>query len=283
MVARLTGAGHHVAVFNRTRERAEKVAGGTGATVAGTAREAAATSEVVVCSLADDAAVREAYAGPDGIAAGLNSGAVVLETSTISPETVREIAPEVQERAATLLDAPVSGSVPVVERGELTFMVGGDAGALDRVRPVLSCLAARVFHMGELGTGAVMKLAVNSVVHGLNEALSEALVLAERAGVDRTTAYDVFESSAVAAPYVKYKRAAFVHPDETPVAFKLALVAKDLVLIDELADRVGARMEQLAANRRMAEEAVEAGYGERDISAIAALLRGDWAPGQPPL
>jgi 3-hydroxyisobutyrate dehydrogenase/2-hydroxy-3-oxopropionate reductase len=120
-----------------------------------------------------------------------------------------------------------------------------------------------------------MKLAVNDVVHGLNQALAEALVLAERAGVDRIAAYDVFAASAVAAPYVGYKRDAFLHPEHAPVAFPLDLVAKDLDLISGLAGTVGARMEQLAANRRAVTRALALGYGQRDLSAIAEMLRRD--------
>ncbi|HEU4424994.1 MAG TPA: NAD(P)-dependent oxidoreductase [Pilimelia sp.] len=269
MVGRLRGAGHAVTVWNRTPERAAA----TGAAVAGTAREAGADAAVVLVSLADDAAVEAAYGGPDGLVAGLGSGTVVLETSTVSPDTVRALARRVAERGAVLLDAPVSGSVPVVERGELTFMVGGDPAALDRVRPVLGALAGRVFHLGEVGAGATMKLAVNSVVHALNQALSESLVLAERAGISRQAAYEVFAASAIAAPYVHYKRAAFEHPEAADVAFMLDLVAKDLDLIGSLAGRVGARMDQAETNRRVVGEAVAAGYGTRDISAIAEFLR----------
>jgi 3-hydroxyisobutyrate dehydrogenase-like beta-hydroxyacid dehydrogenase len=275
MAARLAGAGHHVVAYNRSRARAERLgADVAGIEVADTARAAVTGAGVVLVSLADDAAVDAVYRGTDGLVAGLSAGAVVLETSTVHPDTVRALAPYVADRGATLLDAPVSGSVPVVERGELTFMVGGDAAALDRVRPLLDALAARVFHLGEVGHGAVMKLAVNAVVHALNQALSEALVLAEKAGLPRRAAYDVLAASAVAAPFVLYKRAAFEHPADTPVAFMLDLVAKDLALIDDLATGVGARMDQLAANRAVAIEALKAGYGTRDMTAIADLLRG---------
>lgn len=269
MVGRLRSAGHRVVAYNRTRQRAEA----TGAEVADTPRAAASGAELVVVSLADDAAVEAAYGGDDGLLAGLAEGAVVVETSTVAPETVRGLAPAVRERCAALLDAPVSGSVPVVERGELTFLVGGDEGALERARPVFEALGKRVFHLGEIGAGAVMKLATNSIVHALNQALAEALVLAERAGVDRSAAYEVFASSAVAAPYVLYKREAFEHPEAAPVAFRLELVAKDLALIEALARSTGARMEQSATNRRMVAEAVAAGLGEHDLSAIAELLR----------
>jgi len=269
MVGRLTGAGHQVVAYNRSRARAEKL----GVAVADTPREAVAGADAIVVSLADDAAVGSVYRAADGLAAGLSEGAVVLETSTVHPDTVRALAPLVTRRGATLLDTPVSGSVSVVERGELTVMAGGDAAALDRVRPVLDAFAARVFHLGALGNGAVMKLVVNSVVHALNQALSEALVLAEKAGLPREAAYEVLAASAVAAPFVQYKRAAFEHPDDTPVAFMLDLVAKDLALIDDLAGGVGARMDQLAANRAVVAAAIEAGYGTRDLSAIAEYLR----------
>ena len=161
-----------------------------------------------------------------------------------------------------------------VEKGELTIMVGGSSSALDRARPVLDVLATNIFHVGSLGAGATMKLAVNSLIHAIDVGLSEALVLAEKAGVDRSAAYDVFAAGAAAAPFVLYKRAAFEHPDETPPAFSLDLMAKDLDLILELAGEVDARMDQAAQNRETVGLALAAGFGGRDMSAVAAYLRG---------
>jgi 3-hydroxyisobutyrate dehydrogenase-like beta-hydroxyacid dehydrogenase len=274
MAGTLRRAGVEVVVFNRTRAKAEAAAEASGAAVAATAREAAAGAQVVLSSLADDAAVGAAYTGRDGIVAGLQPGTVVCEASTIDPGTVRRLRPLVADRGAELLDTPVSGSVSTVEAGQLTVMVGGDPAVLERVRPVLDPLAKQVVHVGELGSGAVMKLVVNSVLHGLNLALAEGLVLAERAGVERSTAYEVFASSAVAAPFVHYKREAFEHPGRPPVAFSLDLVAKDLELILALADRAGAAMEQGAANRRVVQAAVAAGLGDHDLSELATYLRG---------
>lgn len=273
MVGRLRAAGAEVVIFNRSRPKAEQVAAETGAVVAGTAREAAAAAPVVLVSLADDQASIEAYGGVDGIAEGVTPGAVVADTSTIDPQTVQRLAALLSEHGVGLLDAPVSGSVPLVERGELTVMVGGDAADLDRVRPVLDLLARKIFHVGGQGAGSTMKLAVNSIVHALNQALAEGLVLAEKAGVDRAVAYEVFANSAAAAPFVLYKRAAFERPDETPVAFSLDLVAKDYDLIVGLADRVGATMDQALADRRTVAAAIEAGLGQRDLSALAQFLR----------
>jgi 3-hydroxyisobutyrate dehydrogenase-like beta-hydroxyacid dehydrogenase len=273
MVGTLRRAGFDVLAFNRTAAKAEAVAAATGARVAGSAAEAAAGAGVVITSLSDDT-VKDAYGGPQGVAAGLRPGTVVLESTTVDPRTVRALGPLVEERGASLLDTPVSGSVMLVERGELTVMVGGDAAALERARPVLDALAARVIHVGELGAGATMKLVVNTVVHGLNLAVSESLVLAEKAGVARAAAYEVLASSAIAAPFVHYKRAAFERPAETPVAFSLDLSAKDLDLALGLAGQAGATMEQAATHRRVIGEAIAAGMGDADLSALAVYLRG---------
>jgi len=271
MVGTLRRAGFDVVAWNRDRGKCHAVAHTSGAEVAEGAAEAASAADVAITSLADDAAVEAVYA--DAVE-GFHAGQVVLEMSTIAPETVRKVAQSVQGRGATMLDAPVSGSVPVVERGELLIMVGGDPDALERARPVLEALSSTIIHVGKLGTGATMKLAVNALVHGLAVALSESLVLAERAGVERTTAYEVFASGAAAAPFVLYKRAAFERPDETPVAFSLELVAKDLDLILALAERVGAPMPQADTNREEVRAALESGLGDRDMSALAGYLRG---------
>jgi 3-hydroxyisobutyrate dehydrogenase-like beta-hydroxyacid dehydrogenase len=279
MVGTLRRAGLEVLVHNRTRAKAETAAQAAGATVAATAREAAAGAQVVLSSLADDAAVGAAYAGADGIVAGLQPGTVVCESSTIDPGTVQRLRPLVEDRGAFLLDTPVSGSVPAVESGTLTIMAGGDAAVLERARPVLDALAKQVLHVGGLGSGAVMKLAVNAILHGLNLTLSESLVLAERAGVERATAYEVFASSAIAAPFVHYKREAFEHPGRSPVAFSLELAAKDLDLILALAGQAGAPMEQAATNREVVRAAVAAGLGDRDLSELTTYLRSE--PSEP--
>jgi 3-hydroxyisobutyrate dehydrogenase-like beta-hydroxyacid dehydrogenase len=275
MVGTLRRAGFEVLVFNRTRSKAEEVAAATGATLAASAREAAAQAQVVLSSLADDAAVGAAYTGGEGLVAGLQPGAVVCESSTIDPGTVQRLRPLVEDRGASLLDTPVSGSVPAVEAGALTIMAGGDAAVLERARPVLDALAKQVYHVGGLGSGAAMKLAVNAILHGLNLALSESLVLAERAGVERATAYEVFAASAIAAPFVHYKREAFEHPGRAPVAFSLELAAKDLDLILALASEAGAPMEQAATNREVVRAAVAAGLGDHDLSELASYLRSE--------
>src|SRR5688572_4753485 len=152
MAGRVAAAGHRVTLYNRTPARAE----GLGLPVADTPRAAVAQAGFVLVSLADDEAVRAVYRGDEGLVAGLVPGAVVLETSTISPATVRDLADSVSVRGAALLDAPVSGSVALVERGELTVLVGGDPAALERARPILATFGRRILHLGGQGAGSTM-------------------------------------------------------------------------------------------------------------------------------
>jgi 3-hydroxyisobutyrate dehydrogenase-like beta-hydroxyacid dehydrogenase len=273
MAERLAGQGLAVVVYNRSPERATALAGRIGATVAASPAEAASRADVVISMVADDAAVRALFEGPDGVAAGIRPGAVAVDSSTVLPETIRAVADGVRARGAGILDAPVSGSVGSTLAGELTIMVGGEGADLERARPVLDRLARRIFHLGPLGTGAAMKLAVNTLIFGLNGAVAEGLVLAERNGIARTLAYDVLAASAAGAPYVGYKREAFLQPEATPVAFSLGLAAKDLGLIRTLAMASGTAMPQAATNLEVI-RAAEGSVGEdADFSAVASHLR----------
>lgn len=273
MAGTLHRAGHDLLLWNRDPAKAEAVAAELGVPVAGSAAEAAGSAPVVITSLADDPAVKSVYQGPQGVVEGLAPGSVAIDTSTVDPETIHEVGRSVDDAGSDFLDCPVSGSVSVVEAGALTIMAGGDPEVLETVRPVLDSLASRVVHVGGRGSGAAAKLAVNGLVHGLNVALSEALVLAERAGVARETAYEVFATGAGGAPFVQYKREAYEHPEDAAVAFSLDLVAKDLDLITGLARRVGAPMDQAETGLSIVRRAIDAGLGEADLSAIAVYLR----------
>lgn len=273
MAGTLHRAGFELVVWNRDRAKAERVAALLDVEVAQSAADAAARCDVVLSSLADDDAVERVYLGDAGVVAGVASGTIVVETSTIDPETVVRIGAAVETVGGEFLDAPVSGSVATVEQGALMIMVGGDVDVLSRVQPVLDSLATRVVHTGVRGSGAVTKLAVNGLVHGLNVALSEAIVLAERAGVDRAIAYDVFAGGAGGAPFVAYKRAAYLEPESTPVAFSLDLVAKDLDLITGLGRRVGAPMRQAETGLGIVNDAIGAGLADADLSALAIFMR----------
>ncbi|MGH8957743.1 MAG: NAD(P)-dependent oxidoreductase [Acidimicrobiia bacterium] len=273
MARRIQGSGADLIVWNRDRAKSEAISQETGATIAKSPAEAAAQSELVLTSLADDAAVISVYLEADGITEGIGEGSIAIDTSTLDPSTTIRVGEAVDVTGAGFIDCPVSGSVSVVEAGALTVMAGGDELLIKQAEPVLAAISSRIIHVGPRGAGAACKLAVNGLVHGLNVALSEALVLAEKAGVEREIAYEVFVSGAGGAPFVKYKRESYENPATTPVAFSLDLVRKDLELIIELARRVNAPMEQAQVGLEIVRRAIAAGMGEKDLSAIAVLLR----------
>lgn len=272
MSRRLASTGVPLTLWNRGGDRAAALATELGARSASSPADAVHDVDVAITTLADGQAVEQVYLGPQGIVAGARDGLVACEMSTIEPQVSTRIAARMQLAGGHLLDSPVSGSVSLAEQGALTLMVGGDPAAVERVRPVLDILGKDVVLMGGSGTGAVMKLAVNSVLHGLNEALAEALVLAERAGIDRERAYDVFQRSAAGAPFVQYKRDAYLHPEIAAVAFRLALARKDVRLILDLADSLDVVMAQGRTNLEVLEDAMDR-HGDQDMSALAVHLR----------
>lgn len=262
-------------VHNRTRSRAEAFAAehpvsGVCDTPSGVARAA----DVIITMLADGPAVQEVHLGEHGLLSAARPGSVLVEMSTIGPDLLAALADEAAARGVAMVDAPVSGSVAMAESARLLVMAGGDASAVERVRPVLEAIGSTVLHVGPSGSGATMKLVVNTVVYGLNQAVSEALVLAERAGLDRLLAYQVFANSAIAAPFVHYRREAFERPGEVPVAFRVELAAKDLELILDLGAQVGADLRQARTNHTLLKEAAATGLQDDDVSAVAKYLRG---------
>ena len=275
MARALAAAGFDLVLWNRSLGPAEALAAALGGRhrVVGYPRDVAAIADVTITMLADGAAVDAVYGGADGLIAGARPGVVLVDCSTVAPATLLAHAAAIRATGAGVLDAPVSGSVALAEAGKLTLMVGGEADDLARARPALEAIGATIFHLGPLGTGAAMKLAVNAVIFGLNEAVAEGLVLAESAGIARGAAYEVLAASAVGAPYVGYKRAAFLDPDGTPVAFALGLAAKDLGLIHELADAVGRTLPQAVTNLAVIDAAAASIGADRDFSAVAEHLR----------
>jgi 3-hydroxyisobutyrate dehydrogenase-like beta-hydroxyacid dehydrogenase len=270
MARNILAAGFPLLVWNRTSSRsAELVA--AGATAVDTPAELGPT-DVVVTMLSDGAAVRSVLV-EGGLLAALRPGSIVIEMSTIGPKAAAELARTAREAGVQLLDAPVSGSVSVAEAGQLFAMVGGDAEAYERAGPVLDAMTKAHALLGPSGAGAAMKLAVNAMVAVTNEAVAETVMLAERFGIEREDAYDVLAGGALASPFVLYKRGAFVRPQTEPVAFTSALMHKDALLAEELAEELGVRMPTLTAAAAVLEEALREGLGDHDMAAVIRLLR----------
>lgn len=281
MVTHLAAAGFDLTVHNRSRPRAEALADTIGARVAATPREVAARCRRVVVMVADGDALNAVVEGDQGLAAGFGDQPdaasdrrpVVIDMGTSGLEATRRARASLEVAGADLVEAPVSGSVATAEAKGLLVMGGGPPQAIEAARPLLEAVAGSIMVVGGPGTGATMKLAVNAVLFAINQSIAESLVLAERAGIDRSVAYDVFASSAVAAPVVNYRRAVFEAPGTTPVTFSVDLAAKDLDLILDLATRLQASMPQTAVNRQIMAEAAQAGLGAADMGEVAVHLR----------
>lgn len=272
MAGRILDAGFPLSVWNRSPERVDALTS-AGALAVETPRTLAASSEVVITMVSDAGALRDVLHGDRGMLAGLGADAILIDTSTIGPTAAADFAAEVRQRGAHWIDSPVSGSTALAEKGELTLMMGGDRGAIARAEPVLAAFSRKRFHLGRAGAGAAMKLAVQAVLAVLNEAVAEGLVFAERAGIAREAAYDVFSGGVVAAPYVLYKRDAFVHPEETPVAFTVDLMRKDLSLVLELACEAGIELTAVRAADEVLRQAGDRGLGTGDYSRVAQVIR----------
>ncbi len=272
MAERLLGAGFPLIVHNRTTATAERFASQHGTRVAATPADLA-EADLVLTMVADGPALLDLLDGADGLAAALRPGAVVVDMGTTGSVATAQARRLLAGRGAHLVEAPVSGSVAAVVGKTLLVMLAGDDEPVARALPVVEALAGRTIRVGGPGAGAAMKLAVNAVLFGINEAIAESLVLAERAGIDRQVAYEVFASSAVAAPVVHYRRAVFERPGEVPVTFAVDLAVKDLRLILALADEVGAPMPQAHANIEVMGAVSAAGMGSADMGEVAVHLR----------
>lgn len=280
MAGRLVQAGFPVTVWNRTPGRATPLTG-LGARRAESPQALAASADVVITMLSDGPAVRAVLSGPGGALAAARPGTVAVDMSTIGPAAARDLAAEARRHDVEFLDAPVSGSVAVAEQGTLTVMAGGPAETFERVRPVLAPLSQRQLHLGPAGAGAAMKLAVNLVIAATNQSVAEALALAGSYGIDRASAYETLASSAVASPFLGYKREAYLQPDTAPVSFSAALMSKDLELAIGLAAGQQLPLPVASAAQQFLAVAAAAGLGEADFACVAQVLR-DTAAGRQP-
>jgi 3-hydroxyisobutyrate dehydrogenase-like beta-hydroxyacid dehydrogenase len=269
MATRFLGAGYTVYGEAKSREDAQALVN-DGLRWCDTPREVAETVDVIFTSLPDDAALELVASGPDGILAGITAGKVWVDLSTVSPRASRDMAARVRARGATMLDAPVSGSVPQVQAGTLTIMVGGDEQAYAQVEPLLRELGTPT-HIGDNGLGLVLKLAINISLAVQMLAFSEGLLLAERAGIDPRLAADVMTQSAIGSPMLK-ARADLVLDQPEEAWFDVSFMEKDIALALEAARELDVPMPSARAVDRTLNVALGFGYGRRDIAALFTVL-----------
>ncbi|MAM13620.1 MAG: 6-phosphogluconate dehydrogenase [Rhizobiaceae bacterium] len=271
MARNLVRAGHDVIVWNRSADKATGFATETGARAAETPRELADDADIIIAMLADDAASETVHFGEDGLFAG-SRARWFIETGTLSPDHIARLA-ETAPPGATVIDAPVSGATKAAEEATLLIMAGCDAETGSPLLPVFDALGKRTIFLGESGRGAVMKLAVNSLIHGINQTLAEAMTLAEAAGIAPEAAFDVIEASAAAAPMLTYRRPLYLDEAAHDVTFTVALARKDMEVTAALADQLGTAMPQGLKTLETLKAAESAGYGARDMASILNFMR----------
>jgi 3-hydroxyisobutyrate dehydrogenase/2-hydroxy-3-oxopropionate reductase len=265
---RLLDVGHELVVWNRSAEKAAPLVD-LGATAAPTPTEAAQRGDVVITMVADPEALQAVTEGPDGVAAGVGD-ATVIEMSTVGPAAVERLASALPESAG-LLDAPVLGSRDEVESGSLRIFVGGPAELVERWRPLVSVLGSPL-HVGELGSGAAAKLVANTTLVGTIGLLGESLALADGLGLPREQAFEVLAATPLAAQAERRRDA--IEAGDYPPRFALYLARKDADLVAAAAEQAGVDLRLTDAARAWLAEADEAGWGDRDYSAVLAWILG---------
>jgi 3-hydroxyisobutyrate dehydrogenase len=271
MAKNLLKAGFPLTVYNRTRAKGEPLAV-EGARIAETPADAARDADVILSMLSDDTASRAAWTGEQGALNGAKAGAVLVESSTVTPEWIAELAKLAAAKKLDLLDAPVTGSRVQADGGQLIFLTGGDAAVLERARPVLAAMSKDIVLLGPTGSGARMKL-INNFMAGVQVAsLAEGLAWIERSGLDREQALNVLRNGAPGSPLIGAISERMIAATYE-VNFLLTLMGKDLHYAQLDATLLGLDLRTAKAAEGRFAEAAEAGFGEKDMSAIIEPLR----------
>lgn len=269
IVARLLTASQ---VYGTNRTKAKAVAlVERGMVWRDTPREVAAAADIVFSMVTDDAALAAITAGTDGILAGLRPGTIYADMSTVSPDASRELARRVRAVGATMLDAPVSGSVPAAESGTLAIMVGGPERAFRAAEPLLRLLGSSVIHVGVNGQGLLLKLAINISLAAQMLAFSEGLLLAERGGIDPRLAAEAMTASAIGSPMLKARMPLVLDPPRQ-AWFDMRLMHKDIRLALEAAREPRIPLPVASAADTMLTRAEELGYAHSDIASFVQVL-----------
>jgi 3-hydroxyisobutyrate dehydrogenase-like beta-hydroxyacid dehydrogenase len=265
---RLLDGGYDLLVYNRTASKADPLAA-RGAAVAGTAAELAERVDVVLTSLPNDGALESVA---EEVLGAMQAGSVLVDLSTVSPAASARVATLAEEASVDYLRAPVSGNPTVVRAGNLSFIVSGPRETLERVEPIIKTIGPTVHHVGDGEQARIVKLALNLMIAGLAQLMSEALVLAEASDVSRKDLLETMASSAVGAPFVQYKTEPLLRDDFSPT-FTTALMEKDIDLILAAAKQAGVELPVAQEMKGLLRATAEAGYADDDFMALFLRLR----------
>jgi 3-hydroxyisobutyrate dehydrogenase len=270
MVDRLLGKGHAVIGYNRTREKAQWLLS-RGMKWADSPRAVCSAADITLVMVANSDALQAVAEGPDGLLAGLGPGKLLIDMSTVSPAVSRALASRVRKQGADMIDAPVSGSVLTLQQGKLSVMVGGRRETFERAKPVLEDIGPKVTYVGENGLALSMKIATNLNLAAQMLAFCEAVLLAEKSGIPRSTAVEVLTHSAIASPMIQY-RGPFVlqMPDEA--WFNVNMMQKDLLLALEMGRRLDVPLPTTATVNEFLTAARGMGLANKDFAVIFDVL-----------
>ncbi|MCV9949158.1 NAD(P)-dependent oxidoreductase [Paenibacillus sp. BT-177] len=266
MASNLLKQGFGVTVYNRTASRCEPLIE-QGARTASTPREAAEGQHLVITMVSDDQSIRDVYYDQDGVFAGLTAGMTVMDNSTISPELVKQLAAEADKLGCSFIDAPVTGSKPAAVDGTLVFMVGGHAEAIASQSDVFDTLGKKVLHMGPNGSGAVAKLAHNTMVGINNLALAEGFAIAAKSGIPADSFLELVQLGSAGSKAADLKGRKIIEHDFSN-QFSLALMLKDLKLAASLTDSLSIPTPMLSIAKSLFQAGQTQGYGDEDLSAV---------------
>jgi 3-hydroxyisobutyrate dehydrogenase-like beta-hydroxyacid dehydrogenase len=271
MARNVLRGGHTLSVYNRSPGKSDVLAG-EGAKVAGSPAEAAQGADVLFTMLSNPDAVAATAVGKNGFLEAMTKGSLWVDCSTVNPSFSRQMASEAAGRGVRFVDAPVTGSLPFAEKGELTFLVGAEAGDLEACTPLLQLMGKNIKHMGGTGMGASMKMIINMMLGTAMAAFSEALAFGEALGFSRTALLDMLIGGAVAGPFLAGKRSNLESHTYKP-EFPLRWQHKDLQLASATAYERGVPMPTINAAKEVFALASAAGLKDLDFSAVADSYR----------
>jgi len=270
MAKNLINAGFDIQVWNRNPARSASFATEMQCQIAQTPEALASACDIVITMLADDAASQDVYLGESGLLKG-KKAMVFIEMSTVSPNWINRL--QSQSSRAAIIDAPVSGATQAAQAGKLMIMVGGSEEIAQPLLPIFDALGEKTIILGKQSAGATMKLAINSVIHSLNQAAAESLNLAQAAGIELPLAYEALEASAACAPMLRYRKPLYLDERAHQVTFTVGLAAKDVDLATRLAQSLDVQMPQAELNLDILNQASQKGYVNRDMASVISYLK----------
>jgi 3-hydroxyisobutyrate dehydrogenase-like beta-hydroxyacid dehydrogenase len=267
---RLMSKGHGVIGYNRTKSKAQWLLD-KGMKWGDSPRAVVEGADVTFVMVTDTKALNAVADGPDGLLAGLGPGKTVVDMSTVSPEASRGLAEQVRAKGAEMLDCPVSGSVTTLEAGKATMMVGGDKATYERVHPLLVDIGPKATHVGPNGSAVAMKIALNLSIGVQLLAFSESILLAEKSGIDRKTAIDVFLNSVLASPMLQY-RGPFAMGLPKEAWFDVNMMQKDTSYALDMGKQLGVALPTAAIANQFLTAARGLGLEKEDCAVVFHVL-----------